>query len=294
MNRRLPLIIACCLMPAATAWAGPVERGLEARWRGAWVIVKAEVRSNCSGSYTNNRVNGRLVQSGAGLVFPEGELAQVKNLDVKRSRVDVLLDLYEPRLVAHQDGPFTLYDRARCRVELEIEVPREMVKKRRVDAIDAVMLEIMEREESLQQAQSASAWNRRACEEFPEGYEQTLRQYEVWKAEQYNAEVDERRAEVSEQLQRIAEGLLSDPDYLAGFAAGIERAREHRQTQDCAGLLRERLAAPKKEAPAGGVSDRAGAKSLWERGFADGYLLLRGLRRQRSLPGCYRPVPQSA
>lgn len=291
MHRGLPLIIACCLISTAGAWAGPIERGLESRWRGAWVIVKAEVHSNCNGSYTNNRVNGRLVQSGAGLVFPEGELAQVANLDVKRSRVDVLLDLYEPRLVTHQDGPFTLYDRLRCRVELEIEVPREMVKKRQIDAIDATMLEIMQREESFQQAQGEPAWNRRACEEFPEGYEQTLRQYGVWKAEQYNAEVDERLAEVGSQLQRIAESLVSDPDYLAGFAAGIDRAREHRETRNCAVLMRERLSAPKKEAPASGLSEGAGAKSLWERGYADGYLLLRGLRLQRSLPTCYRPVP---
>ncbi len=282
MRRLLPLIIACTLLPA---WAGPIERELEARWRGAWVILNAEVHSNCNSAHTNNRVNGRLVQSRGSLVFPEGELAQVSNLDVKRSRVDVLLKLYEPRLVAHQDGPFTLYDRLDCRIELEIEVPREFVKKKQIDALDGALLEIMQRQESFAQAQGSNRWNQRLCEDFPEGYENTLRKYEIWKIEQSNAQIDARLAELRSVLARIADSLTSDADYLAGFAAGVKHARQLRAVGDCAILLRERLEAPRPKAPVDAVEER------WERGYADGYLLHRALRIQRHLPGCYLPLP---
>ena len=52
------------------------------------------------------------------------------------SGLDVNLTLVEPFLPSFVDGPFTVYDQRRCRVQLNFEVPRE-VRKDRAKALAA-------------------------------------------------------------------------------------------------------------------------------------------------------------
>lgn len=285
------IISLLVFLVASPSFAGPIERALESRWRGAWVIVTLELRSNCNASHTNNRINGRLAHSRGRLVFPEGELAQVSGLDVKRSRVDVLIALFEPRLVPHQEGPFTLYDKLECRVELEVEVPRDQVREKDITAIDEALLEVMDRHESFAAAQDSDLWNGRRCEDFPEDYDQTLHAHAIWKVEQFNERVRTRLLLAGEVLARISESISSNGDYLVGLASGVEEARQARPATECSALLRESLDHPRAKAPAA-ISSLPRAKQDWEHGYADGYLLVRALQLQTRLPGCFQAVPE--
>ena len=41
-------------------------------------------------------------------------------------------------LLPTQDGPFTLYREASCRIELEVELPRDLVKSKAVPRTDRI------------------------------------------------------------------------------------------------------------------------------------------------------------
>src|SRR5437867_2512926 len=96
------LIVAATSVPVA---ASELERTLESRWRGAWVLTAVDTFSDCAGTHTNNRVNGTLVSSRGRIRFRPGEVAQVGRVDLKRSRLDILVGVPEPILVSFRDGP---------------------------------------------------------------------------------------------------------------------------------------------------------------------------------------------
>jgi hypothetical protein len=98
-----------------------LQDDLNARWRGAWVIVTGELYSNCNGQTTDNRINGDLISGNGRFAFAPGELARVTRVDARRRRVDVFLDIYEGMLIEYEDGPFTLYREVSCPVELLVE-----------------------------------------------------------------------------------------------------------------------------------------------------------------------------
>ena len=121
------LVPVLLLSVAVPATAGDFQRTLQGDWLGAWVVVRGESYSDCNGGYTRNRINGTLVKGSAAWRFAPGELAKLDKVDLKRSRLDLSLTFDEPFLVSYQDGPFTLYREARCRVELEVEIDRKSV-----------------------------------------------------------------------------------------------------------------------------------------------------------------------
>jgi hypothetical protein len=288
---RIPLttLITLCL-GAGVALAGPIERELEARWRGAHVLLNVESRSHCNGTYTNNRINGRLSQGRGARGFGEGELGQVKNLVVKRSRIDVLVDLHHPVLVPRQAGPFTLYDERSCKLELEIEVPRELVREKDIDGIDALLLQAMNRFVSFADAEDSDLWNGRERESYPPDYEETLLAYEAWKIEQHNLGVEQKLVESGEVLAALTHSISSGPFYLEGFAEGVESTRSLKSSGECGTLVSLSLRAPTPKTPdhvEGDEDDRR----RWREGFGDGVLLVRALLLQQRLPGCFIPTP---
>ena len=62
MKRNL-VAVAVWLALCAPSVASDLERKLESRWRGTWVVTTVETYSDCLGVYNNNNVNGRLVSS---------------------------------------------------------------------------------------------------------------------------------------------------------------------------------------------------------------------------------------
>ncbi|UCF66954.1 MAG: hypothetical protein JSV80_14380 [Acidobacteriota bacterium] len=274
---------------ALPAVGGRLESELEARWRGAWVILEAETRSDCDGSYTNNRINGRFSVGRGRYRLPPGELMQIVNLNVHRSRVDAILSVHEPLRASHTDGPFTLYEHVSCRVELEIEVPRKMVRDRDADAIEAVIDRVLNRHETLEAATESDDWNGRLAEPFPDDYDQTLAAYAVWRAEQVNARVDARLAEAHQQLDGFAPRVTEDEAYVHGLAAGIVYRRTH--TPSRCELLRDVPFAVHRASVPEPYAAESAEKQAWQRGYGDGQALVHYLDVLARVRDCYVPVP---
>lgn len=261
------------LVPLAAQAAG-LEDTLNSRWRGGWVVVKAPISSSCDGFYNDNYVVGSRVESKARRRFEAGELARVQRVGAKRGRVDVFLDLAEEVLESRRDGPFTLYDPLSCRIQLKVPIP----ERADAAAAEARLAKLLELHGSEREAAASPAWNGRRREPFPDNYEETLAAYESWKAAQTNAAVQDRMDDAIEEAARINDRMRSDPEYLEGFAAGVDQAKDRHQG-DCPGLLRSTFSPEGK-----GSGD-------WKRGYEDGQRLAWNLELLRKLKECFVPVP---
>ncbi len=282
------LIVAATSVPVA---AGELERTLESRWRGAWVLTAVDTFSDCAGTHTNNRVNGTLVSSRGRIRFRPGELAQVGKVDLKRSRLDILVGVPEPILVSFRDGPFTLYNETRCLIELDVELPRSLVSNDDANGIDAAIAPVLKRFTSQDEALQAKSFNHRKRDPYPADYDRTLAEHAVWKAQQANAAIQARIDKALEETARLTDRVTSDPDYLKGFAAGVEAMRAVDLGQ-CGELMSRDFTnvapAPKQIAVASFAGEAAGR---YTRGFQDGQRLVYGLECLRRLPQCMVPVP---
>lgn len=151
-------IFALFLVMTSLVAHADLEDRLNSRWRGAWVIVNGELYSNCDSTYTNNRVSGDLISGNGRVALPTGELAKVRRVDVKRRRVDVFLDLKENVLIEYQEGPFTLYREASCRVELLVDTAGR-TKKLGTGDIEVLFALLLERYARLADAEHSPNWN---------------------------------------------------------------------------------------------------------------------------------------
>ena len=287
--KRYFLIALVLLTCPAIANAGKLEKALQRRWLGAWVVTTVETYSNCGNAYTTNRLNGKLVSSQGRNNFRSGELAKLVRVDVKRSRLDLLMTLRVPKLLPRQEGPFTLYDERECRIELEVALPRAVVKNKDVRGIETVLSAVVRRHTSEDEARSSRSWNRREREEYPDDYELTLAKLEIWRAEQTNLKVQERLDLTFEEATRLTDRLSSDASYLAGLARGIEAGKAVKLT-GCGSLLSVNLTGPKK--PPVAQASQANYQSRSDRGFKDGRMLVLSLELLRRLPECFVEVPE--
>ncbi len=286
------LALTAILAPAS-ALGSSLERQLESRWRGAWILTAVDTYSDCAGTHTNNRVNNTLVSSRGRMRFRPGELAQVVKVNLKRSRLDLLLNLSEPLLVSYREGPFTLYNEARCLIELEVELPREVVSRGDLDGVDTALRPILKRHTGLDEAMQSRAWNQRKRDAYPADYDQTLAEHRVWKAEQANAAIQARIDQAMTETTRLADRVSSDADYLKGFAAGIEAMRAV-DLGRCGDLMsrdfKSVAPAPARLALAGFAGEAA---TRYTNGFQDGQRLVFGLESLQRLPQCLVPVPEA-
>jgi hypothetical protein len=282
MRTLLRLAVVLALTPAAPA--ADLERELAGRLRGAWVVLEVPVRSDCSGAYTDNKVSGaRAVGSGAH-ALPAGELGQIDKVDLHRARIDLKVTLAEPLRVSWQDGPFTLHRHAACRVELEADLPREVVARGDAVAVERALAQALERHDAREAAEASRGWNAREAEPFPDDYDATLAEHARWKAEQANAAVRARLDDADAEASRVADRLVSDPEYVAGFAQGVERARALRWP-DCGGLVSGGVEALVSRPSHAG--NRTDAERRRDRGFEDGQRLVVALELRRLLPACF-------
>ena len=272
----LPALLAA-LVAAAPAAAQDLEGPLNARFKSGWVIVRIPIASDCGGLYTNNEVHGARADSRGARRFAAGELARVERVEVRRGgRIDVFLDLAEQVLEASTDGPFTLYAPKSCRVQLLVAAPRDASL---ADA-EALLDGLLELHPDARRAEASAAWNGRRREDYPPDYERTLAEHAAWKATEVNRAVDARFAEAVEEATRIGDRIREDPDYLAGFGAGVIEVRDD-YLGDCAALVGARI-----------YPDSEGDESAtWNDGYEDGQRLAFALELIRLLRGCYVPVP---
>ena len=298
--------LAAAAVAAGAARAGGFQDTLASRWRGAWVVTNAETYSDCAGSYTGNRINGRLVSGRGMLRFKAGELAKVDSVDLKRSRLDLRLSFPEPVLRSYTDGPFTLYDETQCRVEMEVELPREMVKGQDVMGVENLLRPVIERHATEDAARSSKGYNDRHRESYPADYKQTLAQHSAWRAEQTNIAVKGSIDRLVDETSRITERIGGEPDYLSGFVQGVEAGRAPHPVT-CPDLIALSSATPPgyampgsgNVAPAARHGQKPGTVSpisteeqaRRQRGYQDGLRLALGLDALRRLNGCYVTVP---
>lgn len=282
------ILVGCLLLSLGSlALAADLEKDLQGRWRGSWVIVDVDVRSDCTAAYTNNRLNGRRVAGSGSFPFVAGELAQIDKVDLHRARLDLKLALAEPVRASWQEGPFTLYRHATCRIELEAELPREVVAKKDLAAVERALGQILERYDARPDAEGSKTWNGREVDPFPADYEATLAEHGRWKAEQANAAVQERIVQVEAEAGRVADRIDSDTEYVAGFAQGVERTRAL-SWPACEAMVVAGIEGFVVHAPSGKRTD---AERRHDRGFEDGQRLLVSLELRRRLPGCFLDAP---
>jgi len=305
-RRAFPLVatLAAALMGTMLASAKEFQDSLAARWRGAWVVTNAETYSDCAGVYTGNRINGRLVSGKAALRFKSGELAKVDSVDLKRSRLDLKLSFPEPVLRAYQDGPFSLYDEAQCRVELQIELPREMVKSQDVMGVERLLRPVVERHATEDAARASGRFNERECDPYPADYSMTVAKHAAWRAEQTNLAVRTNIDHLVDEASRITERIGEDPDYISGFVQGVEAGRAPHPVA-CPDLMALATGTPPGYAlpGTGNVAQAARrgqtavisteAQARRQRGYQDGLRLSLGLDAIRRLPACFVPVPDA-
>jgi hypothetical protein len=290
MAMRRILLVALALGVGLTqpATAGKLGREIKSSWLGAWVVLRVEAYSECGAGYTNNRVNGDLVRARSGQRFQPGELAKLESLNVRRSRIDLRLALAESVLVAYDEGPFTLYREAECRLDLEVMVPREAVKQKNADAIDEILASILERYPTEEQARMSEDWNGREREEYPADYEDTLARLELWRVERHNAHVQQQLDLATEETERLPGRIQGNSDYLAGFAEGVQRARGT-DLRSCFTLMAVDLDELLRD---GRTPENDPAAARRDRGLRDGQLLVYSLALLREGPQCFQPLPE--
>jgi hypothetical protein len=278
-------LAALMALAAGTCLASALEDQLEGRLRGAWGVLTVEAYSGCSSVYHNNQVSGTLVSSKAARRFEPGELVKVDKINLKRSRLDLFLSLAEPVLESRIEGPFELFDRADCRVQLMVSVPREVIKARDEAEVLRTVAQVLEIHSSRQAALQSARHNQRVCQALPPDYEQTLARYEVWQAEQHNAAVVARATLAAEDAERAALRVRRDPNYLDGFGAGVEAMRSFTE-DDCSDLVDARLDRWDRSPPSEHRDD-----DTWCAGFRDGQELLFNIQLGARLDRCLVPVP---
>lgn len=286
MTRPLRLLVVLAIVWVAfPAAASDLEDRLAGHLKGAWATIDVEVYSNCSGTYSDNKMGLAGVASKADRRFEPGELAKIDKVKVKRSRVDLLTTLAVPVLAPHMDGPFELYDVLECRAQLIFEIPRSVIKSSDTDAVLETIGRALTTHPDQDSAMDSSLWNSRRRQPFPDDYDLTLARHQRWSAEQTNAAVATGIDRASEKAADIADDIDRDPDYLDGFAAGAEEMR-HIHLDDCADLIDASFYSWDENPP----SDM---NATWKRGFDDGQRLVFHLIVLRELRHCYVPVPDA-
>jgi hypothetical protein len=263
-----------CALGAApgTARAADLETALNQHWRGGWAIVKVPISSDCAGFYTDDDVSGTRVSTKGSHRFDAGELAHVERVGTKMGgRVDVFLDLAEPILEPRHEGPFTLYDKKSCKVQLKVDG----AGKHGLDGAEAALAALLELHPEGAAAEASPAWNGRRRDPYPENYDQTLAEYEQWKAAQARAAVSSRMAEAIDEASRMTERMHDDAEYQQGFGEGMARGRDH-SFGDCDDAVDAHLY---PDVPRGKSDD-------YRKGYEDGWRLAWDLALLRALAHC--------
>jgi hypothetical protein len=270
------LVIFLLALPAV-AFGADAESTLNAKWKGGFVVARLPLASDCNSFYNDNDVRGAQIDSSARRRFQPGELARVERIGVKRGRVDVFLDIAEGVLEESHDGPFTLYEPKTCKVQLKVPVS----DGKDIPKVEARLAELLELHAADREAAASPAWNGRRREPLPKDYERTLAAHAAWKAAATNVAVQTRIGEAIEEATRIADHVHSEPDYLAGFGAGLEQERD-RSFSSCESALGSSFI-PYSSGGRGKSHD-------WDRGNDDGQRLGYQLALLRAIKGCVVPA----
>jgi len=179
-----------------------------------------------------------------------------------------------------------LYDPRKCQIELEVAIPRDLLKSKNVEEVDRLLASIASRFATFDEAQASSDWNGREADEYPDDYEITLARHSVWQAEQLNLTIDEQLDHSLVVANELAREVDGNPVYLAGFAEGARAMREWRE-RDCGRLVGSTAVTFRLKAP-----EEYKENTTWCDGYHDGQALIYNLAILSRLPACYVEVPE--
>ena len=185
--------------------------------------------------------------------------------------LDVNVSIVEPYLLSWEDGPFTVYERRRCRAQLHFEVGRD-VRRDRAKSIAAVeaVLELVAGGEA--QARELAGWNRRKVAPFPKDWERTQVEYAKYRMAKRNEDVRKKTEEVLEQADQALRYMDSDAEYLLSFAEGAKARSD--SWSDCDAML-------------GASFSASGSSAKDYEGWADGQKVAWATRLAEELQDCY-------
>jgi hypothetical protein len=268
----LPLCLALALVAAAApALRADVEDTLRARLRGRFAILRSAVASECTDHYSDNDVSGDRASGSGPVRLPVGELVTIDNVHVGWTGFEVNVSLQVPYRVPVVDGPFSLFEIRRCRVQLDLDVPRDVRKD--AGRSEAAVGEILAVFDDEYKARTSGLWNRREPEPLPPDNDRRWADYRIWKAAQVNDAVRRKLDSVLADAQAVLRSMRSDDDYLDSFARGVE-SRRYESTSSCDSLLSASF-----YVSGSGGKDR--------RGFEDGQRLAWATAVARGLQDCY-------
>ena len=272
-TRILVLAALTLALPAAAPAFADAEGDLRARWSGATVVTRVPVFSECTDHFTDNAVPSGGLPRGAGSRFGAGEIATVDKIDVTWTRIDVSIGFLEPYRISWTDGPYTLYDQRRCRVQLKLELPRDVRKDpAKAGAAIAALLEVFP---NAADARRAPAYNARRVEAYPANWEKTRAEYDTWHATRVNAAVQERMATLLREAQDTIDRARDDDGYQRCFGKGA-RSRSYQSFGSCESVLDTYFVSS-------GSCDN-------QRGFDDGQRLAWTVGMVRALSACFVPA----
>lgn len=246
-----------------------VESALRAGWVGRWVVLRTASFSDCDGGYTNNRLRGTLPGSRGAHRLEPGEVGQVDNLHLRRSRVDLLVGLAEPLRVELRDGPFQLFEQRECRIELQLPAPRSAVRGGDLGQLGALLTAAVEPHPSAAAAAASPLASGRRVEPLPPDHQERWIAYRAWQLEQLGRALRERLATALDRIDRLLAGTARGPSYAEGLLEGA-RELDREPRADCPELP-DLLFSPRRGAPPAelGEDDRRD----WQRGWEDGQRL---------------------
>jgi hypothetical protein len=264
------------------------------RWADAWVVTSAGTFSECNGTYTDNWLSGGRVTSRGHEDVPAGTPAHVDAVTVSAAHVTLSLTMSQSLLVTREYRDYTLHASARCQVDLKVLLPPGMSANHDILGVESLMQPVLHRFASEEAAVAAAG--------FGSGNEATasverdtaLAQQKEFEERQRSEAVDERMNQWISQTSRIPAQISNDPDYLAGFARGVEAGKVSPAAK-CQDLVSSEPAMqPGRGVSSASYAAKGSRQKAWTRGYEDGLRLAQGLEAIRVLPQCAPATPSAA
>lgn len=272
---------------------GPTP-SIEHRWLDAWVVTSADTFSECNGFYTDNRLRGSQVSSRGRIDVPAGTPAHVDMVSVSASQVAFRMTVSQKLLVTREHRDFTLQAEADCRVDLKVMLPPGLSADQDILGVEALVDPAMRRFPTENAAVLAAGFLPSSDPTYASQQKTAIAQQREFESRQKSEAIDARMSQWVSQTQRIQGRISNDPDYLAGFARGVEEGRATAVTK-C-----EQLATAEPALlPGGGPStatfaSKGSRQKAWSRGYEDGIQLTHGLEAIRILPQCVPATPSAS
>ncbi|HUD71476.1 MAG TPA: hypothetical protein VMQ62_05900 [Dongiaceae bacterium] len=273
------------------SWVGPAPAAepqpatFTSRWNGAWVVTGQPLSSECNGIYTNNEVAGGRVIGRGHQRFDPGVVGHVDQVLVSSNKVTLSITLSERLYVSRPARDYTLSTTSACQVDLKFMVPPGAGAVDDLIALEALVSPVVERHADQTQAIVASGFLPPDGPAAAEVQREAIAAHQTWKATEEQQAVDARLQAWSTQTARLSSNIENDPDYLAGFARGVDEGR-HTAVKTCAELARTAPAPYWPSVTGAALAAKGGRQKAWARGYEDGVRLSQGLEAMKLMPTC--------